>query len=348
MSVKDEQHGMILLKTTPNPSLYTYQNFRDLNDPTLAYLLPLALIALVDMNAFYAQVEQVRLGLDEDAPVVCGQWQSLIAVSYAARKFGINRMDSVTSAREKCPHVIVGHAAVFKKGEDHWKYVPGFPNQGLHKVSLDPYRREGRKILKLFQQKCDLVQKASVDESYLDLGRLVYKKALELFPQLDTSENGTLPLIPQTLPSSLKWHGDIILSDFESREQQEQELTNASQNTSPQSTLLHDWDDILMLIGSGILLDLRKDIYKELGYKTSGGLARTKLVAKIAAGYRKPDQQTIVRNCLLNKFFTNFELTDFTGLGGITGEDLVRRFLFDPTKHLITYLREAFTLEALK
>jgi nucleotidyltransferase/DNA polymerase involved in DNA repair len=37
------------------------------------------------------EFEQVRLGLADDLPLICAQWQSIIAVNYPARKFGIKR-----------------------------------------------------------------------------------------------------------------------------------------------------------------------------------------------------------------------------------------------------------------
>lgn len=43
---------------------------------------PLRVIALCDIDAAYAQFEQVRLGLSPDIPLICAQWQSLIAVNY--------------------------------------------------------------------------------------------------------------------------------------------------------------------------------------------------------------------------------------------------------------------------
>ena len=83
--------------------------------------------------------------------------------------------------------------------------------------------------------------------------------------------------------------------------------------------VIEDWDDICFIIGSQILLEVRKDIFEELGYTTSAGLARTKQVAKLAAGFKKPDAQTIIRNSAINSFLTNFELTDVTGMGGKLG-----------------------------
>lgn len=38
-----------------------------------------------------AEFESVRLGLPDDVPLICAQWQSIIAVNYPARKYGIKR-----------------------------------------------------------------------------------------------------------------------------------------------------------------------------------------------------------------------------------------------------------------
>ena len=103
------------------------------------------------------------------------------------------------------------------KRESHWAYVEGLPAINKHKVSLDPYRRESRKILRVIGKSFDLTEKASVDECYIDLGREIYKRLIDLFPQLsrgsrDNPENSyaNLPLIPPALPLNLKWEGEII------------------------------------------------------------------------------------------------------------------------------------------
>ncbi|ODV77098.1 DNA polymerase eta subunit [Suhomyces tanzawaensis NRRL Y-17324] len=351
MSVLQQPPEPQSLATTPVASCYTYSHLDDLNCPKTSYRLPLAVIALVDMNAFFAQVEQIRLGLSPQDPVVCAQWQSLIAVSYAARKYGINRMDTIQSAQSKCPNLVVGHAAVFKKGESHWSYLNEPPNQAIHKVSLDPYRRESRKILKIFQENCDLVEKASVDESYLDLGRLVYQKLMELFPQLAPANRGlapVLPPIPSKLPSELHWVGEVISTDKEDAYASEQGLLSESQKGEAPVPSVCDWDDVCMLIGSQILLQLRQLVYQKLGYFTSGGLARNKLVAKVAGGFRKPDNQTIVRTRLVHKFLNNFQLNDISGMGGKMGDHIVQKFDIPPGTNTISYIREQVSLEALE
>lgn len=350
MSVKQETRPLTIpLVTNPEVattlSKFTFQNLDDLNDPKKAYLLPLATIALIDLNAFFAQVEQIRLNLTNQDPVVCAQWNSVIAVSYASRKFGITRMDTIASCKSKCPNVIIAHAAVYKKGESHWAYVEGLPAINKHKVSLDPYRRESRKILRVIGKSFDLTEKASVDECYIDLGREIYKRLIDLFPQLsrgsrDNPENSyaNLPLIPPTLPLNLKWEGEIINTEKEKSED----------NDIVSPPVIEDWDDICFIIGSQILLEVRKDIFEELGYTTSAGLARTKQVAKLAAGFKKPDAQTIIRNSAINSFLTNFELTDVTGMGGKLGESIINKVNVPPQINSISFIRENFSDASIK
>ena len=352
MSVLKKDTSLQVLRHQCTQSAFTARHLRMLLSPAQAYLLPLAVIALIDMNAFFAQCEQVRLGKSLEDPVVCCQWKSLIAVSYAARKYGISRMEPLSLALKKCPALVVGHAAVFRKGEAYWKYVDGLPDQALHKVSLDPYRRELRKVFRVLQTQCDAVEKASIDECYLDLGRLVYHKVVEFFPFLaDLADNDRLPPIPAHLPEELRWSGTMYQSEDEKRAF-DTALDNPTLDPAAMAQalgiLLQDWDDVCQIVGSQFLYAIRTKIYEELSYTTSGGLATTKAVAKLAAGHVKPDNQTLVRPRAVHAFLSNFELTDVTSMGGMVGKDIVRRLQVPAGVESTSYIRNKFTLEQLK
>lgn len=138
----------------------TKNDFNDLN-PTITYRHlhsnnlgvrdPLRVVALCDSDAFYAACEQVRLSLDPTLPLVVQQWDSLIAVNYPARTYGISRMDKIRDARKRCPNLVVVHVATYREGEAE----PGYwenPDTHTHKVSLDHYRRESMKIIQLFKE----------------------------------------------------------------------------------------------------------------------------------------------------------------------------------------------------
>ncbi|EJS42217.1 rad30p [Saccharomyces arboricola H-6] len=334
-------------------SKFTWKDLIQLGSPSKAYESPLACIAHIDMNAFFAQVEQIRCGLSKDDPVVCVQWNSIIAVSYAARKYGISRMDTIQEALKKCDNLIPIHTAVFKKGEDFWQYHDGCgswvqdPAKQVHvenhKVSLEPYRRESRKALKIFKSTCDLVEKASIDEVFLDLGRICFNTLMfdedyelnnnlklrdmlstirEVFVGGNYDINSHLPAIPEKI-KSLKFEGDVY---------------------NPEDrNLITDWDDVILALGSQATKGIRDTIKDTLGYTTSCGLSSTKNVCKLASNYKKPDAQTIVKNeCLLDFLDCGkFEITSFWTLGGILGKELID-ILNLPNKNSIKHIRESW------
>ena len=113
-----------------NPTI----TYRHLHSRSLGVKDPLRVVALCDSDAFYAACEQVRLGIDPSLPLVVQQWDSLIAVNYPARKFGITRMEKIKEAKKKCPGLVVVHVATYKEGEKE----PGYwenPDTLTHKVS---------------------------------------------------------------------------------------------------------------------------------------------------------------------------------------------------------------------
>lgn len=99
---------------------------------------PLRVIALCDSDAFYAGCEMNRLGVADDVPLVVLQWESLIAVNYPARKYGISRMCKKKDALKMCPHLLVVHVATYKEGEKepgYWDNV----DTNTHKARTSDY-----------------------------------------------------------------------------------------------------------------------------------------------------------------------------------------------------------------
>ena len=286
---------------------------------------PLRCIALIDYDAFYAQCEQVRLGIPDDVPLAVRQWQGLIAINYPAREFGLNRHVTIHEAMLKCPEIVVQHVATWREGDDKWAYRDdSFKHIHTDKVSLDPYRLESRKSLKLVKETLPAdkqrVEKASIDEVFLDLSAQIHSILLERHPELqfapydDPTEN--LPLPPST---ALNWEADALIDLDE----------NQNEEDTP------DWDDVVMNIGSEIVRDVRKTIREELKYTCSAGIARNKMMAKLGAGYKKPNQQTIVRNRAVQHFLSGFKFTKIRNLGGKLGDQIVETFNTDEVTELL-------------
>ncbi|KAF2114081.1 sister chromatid cohesion protein Eso1 [Lophiotrema nucula] len=309
-------------RRTPK-SKFTYKQLGQLK--SYSTTTPLRVIAHVDLDAFYAQCETVRLGLDPAKPLAVQQWQGLIAINYPARAYGLNRHITSTEALKLCPELIMQHVATWKEGDEKWAYhEDAFKHIATHKVSLDPYRMESRKILKCIKEalpeKEQRVEKASVDEVFMDLSAHVHRILLERYPELrgpppydDPTEH--LPKVPTTV---LDWAADALITTGEDGEEKDP-----------------DWDDVCTVIASEIVRDVRKAVKDTLGYTCSGGVARNKMLAKLGSGHKKPNQQTVIRNRAAEHFLSDFKYTKIRNLGGKLGDEVVAMFGTDTVKELL-------------
>lgn len=110
--------------------------------------LPQRKIIHVDMDAFYASVEQRDNPDLRGQPVAVGSASKrgvVAAASYEARKFGVrSAMPSVTAQRT-CPHLI------------------------FVRPRFDVYRQVSNQIREIFREVADAVEPLSLDEAYLDV-----------------------------------------------------------------------------------------------------------------------------------------------------------------------------------
>jgi DNA polymerase eta len=218
------------------------------------------------------------------------------------------------------------HVATWKEGEEKWAYHDdAAKNIATHKVSLDPYRLESRRILSCIKNTLPAhlqkVEKAGIDEVFIDLSAQVHSILLERYPELswpapydDPTE--LLPLPPTT---ALDWQADALV-DLDVDENEEDDP---------------DWDDVAILIGSEIVRDLRAAVRKQLKYTCSGGIAQNKMLAKLGSGHKKPNQQTVIRNRAVQMFLSDFKFTKIRGLGGKLGDQIVSVFNTDTVKDLL-------------
>ena len=239
----------------------------------------------------------------------------------------MNRHITITEAKKLCPNLIMQHVATWKEGDEKWEYhEDAFAHIATHKVSLDPYRLESRRILACIKDvlpapPVQRVEKASVDEVFLDLSAQVHSILLERYPELsgpppydDPTEN--LPRPPIT---ALDWNTDALV-DLDEAE---------TEDDDP------DWDDVTILIGSEIVRSVRAAVRERLKYTCSAGIARNKMLAKLGSAHKKPNQQTVVRNRAIQQFLSTFKFTKIRNLGGKLGDQVVSTFGTDQVEELL-------------
>jgi DNA polymerase-4 len=106
------------------------------------------LIAHVDMDAFYASVEQHDDPRLKGQPVIVGGTSNrsvVSAASYEARRFGVRSAMPVYEARRRCPDGV---------------YLP---------VRMSRYKEVSAEVFHVFAEYTPLIQGLSLDEAFLDL-----------------------------------------------------------------------------------------------------------------------------------------------------------------------------------
>jgi len=102
----------------------------------------------IDMDAFYASVEQLDHPELRGKPVIVGGSSNrgvVSAASYEARKFGVRSAMPIFQAKRRCPHGI---------------FVP---------VRMSRYKEMSNQVMGILERYSPTVEQVSIDEAYLDL-----------------------------------------------------------------------------------------------------------------------------------------------------------------------------------
>jgi DNA polymerase eta len=95
--------------------------------------------SLIAFESTKSEFERVRRGLPDNTPLITIQWETVLAVNYPARAFGITRcvrvvtarferfvlMDRntpIADARTLCPDLVVAHVATYREGDSAPQY----------------------------------------------------------------------------------------------------------------------------------------------------------------------------------------------------------------------------------
>jgi DNA polymerase eta len=299
------------------------------------------IIAHIDLDCFYVQVERRWNPKLKSLPVGVVQYNpfgdlktllptdnrtvsngSLIAVSYEARAKGVKRSMRGAEAKKACAELIL-----IQVPTSHGK------------ADLTIYRDASAQIIAVLAKRYSsiIIERASIDEVYLDLS-----KESEKLLQNSTDEmlKSYIAFLPQSTRIAGEDNVEIKMSKNQiSKGHSGTTMENLNQQTSSNNWFersLHNWttEEKLLLCGSIVISNLRKDVLDELGFTCSAGIAHNKMLAKIASSMHKPNKQTVVPQSIVESIMSELPFSRVQGFGGKLGQALSEYWSVDNLKTL--------------
>ncbi|EEC49731.1 predicted protein [Phaeodactylum tricornutum CCAP 1055/1] len=272
----------------PNEAIWITQ--RSLEKNPQAHVTPTTnqskarVVLLLDLDCFYAQCECVRLGWDAmEIPLALLQWDSVLAVTYPARKYGIKRGDSWDTVHQK------------SQGACYAVHVPILTTNGSRTdrvATLPP----GEVLAWVENQFGDnvVLERASIDEFFLDVTNVCYLEST-----LDVCDLGS----NNSLEGALQETAVVGQSEI--------------------MTLVRNGMDVdveALQRGAHLARCIRDEVRTLLGFTLSAGIGSNKTIAKLSAAYGKPNGQAITYPQFVDTLLADTEIRKCRNLGGKLGK----------------------------
>ncbi|PHH65123.1 hypothetical protein CDD81_3254 [Ophiocordyceps australis] len=246
------------------------------------------LILQFDYDCFYAQVLQNRDPVLKTQPLGVKQKNILATCNYPARRCGVAKLMLVSEAKRICPELVL------VDGED-----------------LTPFRDVSKRLYRFLCSHSwnNRVERLGFDEVFMDVTDIVdYNISCINQSSMQTSFFCLSRLDPQS----------GFVCDLTS-------VAGCLVGPPAPETCLENHVYLRLLLGSHLAHYLRCKLESDFGYTSTCGIATNKLLAKLAGGCNKPQNQTTLlalepQDSL--DFLDKRKIRDITGLGSKTAHSL--------------------------
>ncbi|XP_035027660.1 DNA polymerase eta isoform X2 [Hippoglossus stenolepis] len=266
-------------------------------------------VALVDMDCFYVQVEQRLDAALNNTPCVVAQYKTwkgggIIAVSYEARAHGVTRNMWVDDAKKLCPDLQVARVR-----ESHGK------------ADLTHYRDASVEVIEVMSRFA-VIERASIDEAYMDLTAAVQQRLKDMADKQIEPHLLRATYIqgyPQSSPELEASEEESVLNKEELRSRGLQQWLESLPVplTGAQSSA-----EVQLTVGAIIVEEMRAAVEKHTGFSCSAGISHNKVLAKLACGLNKPNRQTVLPLDSVTELFNSLPISKIRNLGGKLGASI--------------------------
>ena len=306
----------------------------------------------LDLDAFYAQVESRRLGIDPNTPLVVQQWRGIIAVNYAARAAGIKRHLTVDEATKLCPELVCVHVETIGDDEDEAddeddgrvanETDPRDPARdsalrlaanasvgNVHHADAGPERsrappadppdRERRKVSLARYRRASFAVMETLADAFPD-GAVERASIDEAY--VDVTNEVSAILASRSSRDAVGGARDGS-DDVAARVAAGLEASGAVRPLRPDASV----SDERLALGADACRRGRAAVFAQTGFTMSGGIAHNKMLAKLASARNKPNKQTVVSRVAVGEMLEGLPMRSIKGLGGKLGERIERALI---------------------
>ncbi|XP_077438173.1 DNA polymerase eta isoform X2 [Vanacampus margaritifer] len=259
-------------------------------------------VALVDMDCFYVQVEQRLNAALKKTPCVVAQYKTwkgggIIAVSYEARAHGITKNMWVDDAKKLCPDLQVARVR-----ESHGK------------ADLTHYREASVEVIQVMSRFA-VIERASIDEAYMDLTMAVQQRLMDMADkqiQPHLLRNTHIQGYPHKSSEGEEESAEDAILDKEKKR-------SAGVQQWLASMPVHDCAELQLTVGALIVEEMRAAVEQDTSFQCSAGISHNKVLAKLACGLNKPNRQTVLPLDSVTELFSTLPISKIRNLGGKLG-----------------------------
>ncbi|CAG0921390.1 unnamed protein product [Notodromas monacha] len=254
------------------------------------------IVTLIDMDCFYVQVEEKLNPEVKGTPAVVVQYKpyrggGIIAVNYEARAKGIKRGGTHgDDAKKICPEV-------------HIFQIP----EVRGKADLTRYRDASKDVFKVLTSFSDCVERASIDEAYIDLTDIVEKRlkdvrdsGVKLRDYLCAEKFGN------TFASGCDggigvWLNKVLPSE---ESDEDDEMIDGDEASEREFS-----DHVRLTMGALFVEEMRAAVFEATGFRCSAGISHNKTLSKLGCGLNKPNKQTIMPMDAVPQLFSSMPIS---------------------------------------
>uniref|UniRef100_A0A182QW71 UmuC domain-containing protein n=1 Tax=Anopheles farauti TaxID=69004 RepID=A0A182QW71_9DIPT len=246
----------------------------------------------IDMDYFYAQVEEVLNPSLKDKPFAVKQRFCVVTSNYIAREHGIKKLQPVKEALAMCPELILIN------GED-----------------ITKYKEMSVRINEIMHRFTPHVEKLGLDENYLD----VTERIVEQLEQMEQAPADSAQIAQLN-------HVEGLIHP-PSPEGTTGSATSASCYRETDRELFRRYCtcgcDRRLILATHLAQEIRNCIFKELGLRCCAGIAHNKLLAKLVGAVNKQNKQTVLLPTCGAAFVASLgSVRSLTGIGEKTAQTL--------------------------